>query len=893
MKFSHSLRVNASAEWYDFYIAYPQLKKLLYHLEREELEYKRKQRSSYTLSVNILTYGDSEYDPREPLISDLSPQESKNKFVEALNVQLEKIVDFYREKIDEFSTQFANLEHEIQSRTPRTPLLPTLNHITESELDFAYLSNTPTQKSSKDSKKSGQTPQLNLFSFSDTAATTSTHSNQEQSSIRSEDMITTDQEHLARFWSQSKELKEKRQLYKKELSNIFIVLSELKEYVNLNRVGFGKILKKFDKVLKMKIKDSYMSLVDSSYPFTAASQEQLDLILGRIIDCYTNVAANGDRQEGITRLKQNLHERVVIERSTVWGDMVARERARSSVKFEKDGQPKKVTPSPFGVKSIALLVGIMLFLSILNFGFIGSVEQDGCLAIAILALTLWGFEVKSPLVYFPCLINLSNIQIIPLFTTGLVIPLLIVALRVLREQTTDSIGNNFEFDSNLEVSGFRRLTANEAARKIFSDMWSPVIMLLLGGFSLAAALSKHNIAKLAASWIINKAGNKRSNIIFVNMLVSTFISMWISNVAAPVLCYSLISPVLRTLNLNDIDQSSYAAALVMGIAMSANVGGMASPIASPQNIIAINIMNPPPTWGQWFIVAIPVCICIDVMVWIIILIVFQVKEFEEPVLAGSNSKQVEEIQEDIENLRISEEISPTENQFFQKSEALRELENEKKLRQIYIIGVLVITIALWCSESLIEEYVGDMGVIAIFPLVAFFSFPEILTKEDFHAFPWPVVALAMGGIALGKAVQSSGLLTTAVRYLTPMLVDATDGNVWALVVLLGGIIAIVTSMISHTVGALIILPVVYEIGIGLAEKRPNTLVLASAFMCSGAMALPFSSFPNMAAINFETPTGSPYVQTNKFILTGLLATCIAFSVVSTVGWGLMQVAGFK
>jgi di/tricarboxylate transporter len=52
-----------------------------------------------------------------------------------------------------------------------------------------------------------------------------------------------------------------------------------------------------------------------------------------------------------------------------------------------------------------------------------------------------------------------------------------------------------------------------------------------------------------------------------------------------------------------------------------------------------------------------------------------------------------------------------------------------------------------------------MGVLAIIPLVAFFGF-GVLSKDDFNGFLWNVVMLAMGGLALGEAVQSSGLLAT-------------------------------------------------------------------------------------------------------------------------------------
>lgn len=71
-------------------------------------------------------------------------------------------------------------------------------------------------------------------------------------------------------------------------------------------------------------------------------------------------------------------------------------------------------------------------------------------------------------------------------------------------------------------------------------MWTPVIMLLLGGFTIAAALSKYQIAKILATFFLSKAGTQPRMVLLTNMLVAMIASMWISNVAAPVLSYSII-----------------------------------------------------------------------------------------------------------------------------------------------------------------------------------------------------------------------------------------------------------------------------------------------------------------------------------------------------------------
>lgn len=113
--------------------------------------------------------------------------------------------------------------------------------------------------------------------------------------------------------------------------------------------------------------------------------------------------------------------------------------------------------------------------------------------------------------------------------TSLLVPFLVVVLRVVRE----------------DDKPHRRLSSKEATGYIFAAMWTPVIMLLLGGFTIAAALSKYNIAKKMATFVLSKAGTKPRTVLLTSMGVAMFLSMWISNVAAPVLCFSIIQ-VCRT-----------------------------------------------------------------------------------------------------------------------------------------------------------------------------------------------------------------------------------------------------------------------------------------------------------------------------------------------------------
>ena len=165
--------------------------------------------------------------------------------------------------------------------------------------------------------------------------------------------------------------------------------------------------------------------------------------------------------------------------------------------------------------------------------------------------------------------------------------------------------------------------------------------------------------------------------------------------------------------------------------------------------------------------------------------------------------------------------------------------------QWFISAVTLLTIVLWCVTHQLEGVFGDMGVVAIIPIVLFFG-TGILTKEDFNNFLWTIIVLAAGGLSLGKAVSSSGLLHTIANAIT----EKVEGmSLYGVMVVFAVMILCIATFISHTVAALIVLPLVQQVGAGMEEPHPNLLVMGSALMCSAAMALPTSGFPNMSMLD--------------------------------------------
>jgi phosphate transporter len=146
--------------------------------------------------------------------------------------------------------------------------------------------------------------------------------------------------------------------------------------------------------------------------------------------------------------------------------------------------------------------------------------------------------------------------------------------------------------------------------------------------------------------------------------------------------------------------------LQLAIALAANIGGQSSPISSPQNLIAIGEMDPTLDWSKWFAVALPVSAISIVLIWLLLLASYN------PARSPDGEGEIE--------IRA---IRPTKEPF--------------TLKQYWVSFICIITIALWCVEHEIEDYVGDMGVIALLPIVAFFS-TGILRKVCFQSEAFPL-----------------------------------------------------------------------------------------------------------------------------------------------------------
>ncbi|KAI7857135.1 SPX domain-containing protein [Circinella umbellata] len=873
MKFSHSLKFNAVPDWAEHYVAYDYLKNIIFDIEKRRVETINTQIDSETASHRWMKTNHASSDMSN------TPTEDETRFISALDSQLEKVAKFFTQKeatvcnlldnvdrkVDDcpedpypdngeltlythhssnsvITAQLAQLQQQQQPRTSTTTMdnmmLMRHNNSTNNSLLIA-----PTNHNINMFKTTSRLSQQPITGTEDTSSsilappppaattTTTTHNDEKHNNNNITASSTKGLTHKMSFESRlSTQTTREYESFvehlfdlRVQLIQLYILASDLESFIDLNKTAFSKILKKYDKVLNGHLRKEYMNTkVLVAKPFTEMTTGKLRYVIERVERVYADMFCHGHIQRAIRQMKTHLRDQVSYERNTVWKDMVTQERHIHGAHINEPKVPESLYRIPFTSLEIPVkqlrnmslfLLSFVIFLVLVNIHIFGSSEENHCFALLVFAAMLWATEA------------------IPLYATSLLIPFLIIPLGVMRNETDGS-----------------HMSAKDASKEVFASMFNGTIMMLLSGFALAGALSKYGIAKAFASHVLSRAGTRPRWVLLSIMLVAAFLSMWISNVATPVLCFSLIDPILRTLP----DNSPVATCLLLGIALASCIGGMTSPISSPQNIITVQYMNPSPGWGIWFAVALPISLISIVMCWILLLMVYR----PDRTCAHLNT------------------IKPTKGKI--------------TIQQIFVLFVATTTIILWCVGTSIEDTIGSTGVIASIPLFVFFG-TGILGKDDLHAFLWSVVILAQGGMALGNAVTSSGLLQNIALHIK----DGIENfDVLTILIIFSSLILVFSTFVSHTVAALIIVPIVQQVGQQLPQPHPNLLVMGAGLACSAGMGLPVSGFPNMSAIMLEDPKGKPYLTTRDFIITGIPTSIFCTIFVCTLGYGILTAVGY-
>ncbi|EPY21979.1 phosphate transporter [Strigomonas culicis] len=380
-------------------------------------------------------------------------------------------------------------------------------------------------------------------------------------------------------------------------------------------------------------------------------------------------------------------------------------------------------------------------------------------------------------------------------------------------------------------------TPTVASQIILGRVFNHVQILVMGGLTIGKAFARTNLEMYAASALHKWTAHRPALYLLGVMLGSCVLCAFVSNIAAPLLVLGVVQRTLWEFP----EGTTAPHGILLGLAFSCNLGGMLSPIASPQNAVAMTALSfHNVSFSAWVAVALPVVLCCVLATWVIILVVW--KPF----------KDVPYIPLQVVNAEADKNVTRAD--------------------RIIVLAVSLVTIVLWIlPPSLIF---GDTGIVALIPIVVFFGI-GILSKEDFNTLSWHLMFLLAGGNMLGLCARDSHMLDIVTVSMKDVLTSSPPYATLVAVVLLVGLI---TTFVSHTVAAMIMLPIIVKIGFlmphsdGLFQVTPESMVMLSALMCSGAMAFPISSFPNVNSLLAEDERGQPYLRAKDFLFCGTAVT---------------------
>jgi|TARA_B110001452_G_C15228208_1_gene425633 sodium-dependent dicarboxylate transporter 2/3/5 len=377
------------------------------------------------------------------------------------------------------------------------------------------------------------------------------------------------------------------------------------------------------------------------------------------------------------------------------------------------------------------------------------------------------------------------------------------------------------------------------------------IFLYMGGFMLAIAIEKWNLHKRIALNIIKIIGTNISKIILGFMVATAFLSMWISNTATAVMMLPIAMSIVAQLQDNPNTEKNenliFGKALMLSIAYSASIGGMATLIGTPPNLVFAGYVEE--TYGieitflQWLKFGVPIAIPLLVIAWLYLTkFAFKFKQKEFP---GGK--------EEINRLLVL--IGP--------------MKREEKL----VSSIFVLTAFCWITRSFIlQEFFPfiDDTIIAMTAGILLFVVPasdfkkRLITWEDAVKLPWGIILLFGGGMALAAGFQITGLAS----WLGAQMSVFQGLSLLILVFVIITLVNFFTEFTSNLATTAMLLPILAPIAISL-NINPYMLMVACTIAASCAFMMPVATPPN--AVVF----GSGYLRIPDMIKSGIWMNIIS------------------
>lgn len=414
----------------------------------------------------------------------------------------------------------------------------------------------------------------------------------------------------------------------------------------------------------------------------------------------------------------------------------------------------------------------------------------------------------------------------------------------------------------LPIALFPALGAT-SAREATAPFANEVVYLYLGGFLLAEALQQWRAHERMAFAVILRVGTDSRRLVLGVMLATAFISMWISNTATAAMMYPIALAIGARFG-EGHDARSQQVALLLGVAFAASIGGMATLIGTPPNLIlagaARELIGVNLDFFSFLNFGLPIAAVLLPLCWVLLVRVFHP---ERVVLGAAGVAALRAQQAALGGMSSGERrvfgvfVGMALGWFFREP---------KEIGSLSIVGLTDLI------PGLTDAGVAIIGGISLFILPGRRGLGAplrpLLTWREARSLPWDVLLLFGGGLSLAAAMESSGLATVIGQWMSGL-----DGLPLPVVLFGVAIVTVIVSeLASNAATASMGMPIAVSLAAALGQP-PLLLMLTIGLAASVGYALPMATPPN--AIVF----GSGVLSVRQMARAGMALDLVAIVLV--------------
>jgi len=395
---------------------------------------------------------------------------------------------------------------------------------------------------------------------------------------------------------------------------------------------------------------------------------------------------------------------------------------------------------------------------------------------------------------------------------------------------------------------------------ILSSVFTDSLYLVLCGFVISSVFTRCQLECRTAALLQRRLGDRPFAFMLAVMFLGLLLSALLSNVTAPLLIVEVLKPLLRDMPTD----SRYSRALLMGLAFSCNIGGMVTPISSPQNIASLTILEQHGghlRWDQWLSMSLPFCTVAILLGWALLLVVHRFDASPEEAARMTAHRG-----------HVAQVVLP---------KVVFDREDITLGKALSLASACAVLGAFAYRPAAVAF--GGTPVVAMFYIAVALA-TGLVSRQTFNSYSWHLLFLIGGGSALGFVVSSSGLL----EVITHFAKKGLSNEPFTLVAELALVLVGATTFVSHTVAALVFMPLVVKLGASAGVQE--LAVLVCSLSCSVACALPMTSFPNVNSLLAADDSGKPWLNARHFLRAGTPMTLLMALLLVTFGIWLAQKA---